>query len=43
MDTSGVSGWIAKQIVNIVGNFTELIADVCAKLLVFVRFFQMVS
>lgn len=41
MDTSGVSGWIAKQIVNIVGNFTELIADVCAKLLVFMRFFQM--
>lgn len=41
MDTSGVSGWIAKQIINLVGQVTEMIADVCAKILVFMRFFQM--
>ncbi|MCF1634102.1 type IV secretion system protein [Streptococcus suis] len=41
MDTSGISGWISKQVVNLIGKFTELIADVIAKLLVFMRFFQM--
>ncbi|HEO7897821.1 type IV secretion system protein [Streptococcus agalactiae] len=41
MDTSGISGWISKQVVNLIGKFTKLIADVIAKLLVFMRFFQM--
>ncbi len=41
VDTSGISGWIAKQIVFIVGVVTEFIAAVISNVLVFMRFFQM--
>lgn len=41
IDTSDVSGWIAKQIIKMIGNFTRWVADSVATLLVFMRFFQM--
>ena len=41
VDTSGISGWIFKQIVSIVAKATEYVANVSAKILVFMRFFQM--
>ncbi|AML46720.1 TPA: type IV secretion system protein [Streptococcus suis] len=41
VDTSGVSGWIMKQIVKLVGWAAEFVGNVSAKILVFMRFFQM--
>lgn len=41
VDTSGISGWVAKQIIKLVGVATEFIGNVSAKILVFMRFFQM--
>ncbi|HEL0020789.1 TPA: type IV secretion system protein [Streptococcus equi subsp. zooepidemicus] len=41
MDTSGISGWIFKQVVKMVGQATQYIADVVGLILVFMRFFQM--
>lgn len=41
VDTSGISGWIMKQIVKLVGWSTEFVANVSTKILVFMRFFQM--
>lgn len=41
MDTSGVSGWITKQIVKLVGEGTGYVADIVTVILVFMRFFQM--
>lgn len=41
LDTSGISGWIFKQIVSIVAKATEYVANVSTKILVFMRFFQM--
>ncbi|MFS9128596.1 type IV secretion system protein [Streptococcus anginosus] len=41
MDTSGISGWIMKQVVKLVGDVTQFIADISTNLLVFMRFFQM--
>lgn len=41
IDTSGISGWIFKQVIKMIAWFTERIADVCVNILVFMRFFQM--
>ncbi|WP_247906582.1 type IV secretion system protein [Streptococcus anginosus] len=41
MDTSGISGWIFKQVVGMVAKLTQFVGDVSAKILVFMRFFQM--
>lgn len=41
IDTSGISGWIFKQVIKIVAWFTQGISEVCANILVFMRFFQM--
>lgn len=41
VDTSEVSGWIFKQIVSLVARAVDFIGDICAKIIVFVRFFQM--
>lgn len=41
VDTSGVSGWLFKQVVGIVAKVTDFIGDVSTKILVFMRFFQM--
>ncbi|BCP62914.1 hypothetical protein SUT380_21020 (plasmid) [Streptococcus parasuis] len=41
VDTTGVSGWVMKQIVKLVGECTAYIANIVSALLVFMRFFQM--
>lgn len=41
IDTSGISGWIFKQIIKTVAWFTQGISEICVKILVFMRFFQM--
>ena len=41
VDTSGVSGWIMKQIVNLVGSGTQFVGDISAGIIAFLRFFQM--
>ena len=41
VDTSGISGWVLKQIVKFIGWVTEYLGGVCANILVFMRFFQM--
>lgn len=41
IDTSGVSGWIMKQIVGLVGSATDFVGNVCAGIIAFLRFFQM--
>lgn len=41
VDTSGISGWIFKQVVSIVGKVTDFIGAICTKILIFLRFFQM--
>lgn len=41
MDTTGVSGWLIKQVVQLVAKFVQFIGDVCSSMLVFMRFFQM--
>jgi hypothetical protein len=41
VDTSGISGWIFKQIVSLVAKTVDFIGDICAKIIVFLRFFQM--
>lgn len=41
VDTSGISGWILKQIVKFIGWITEFLGGVCANILAFMRFFQM--
>lgn len=40
-DTSGISGWIFKQIVSIVAKGTDFVGNVSSRILVFMRFFQM--
>ncbi|MFS1664693.1 type IV secretion system protein [Streptococcus sp. zg-JUN1979] len=41
VDVSGVSGWLWKQIVGLVGKLIEFIAKVSTNILIFMRFFQM--
>lgn len=43
IDTSGISGWIFKQVIKMIAWFTERIADVCVNILVFMRFFKCIS
>lgn len=41
VDTSGISGWIFKQIVGIVAKVVDFVGNISTKILVFMRFFQM--
>lgn len=41
IDTSGISGWIFKQVVKMLGQGTDYVAKICSNILVFMRFFQM--
>lgn len=41
IDTTGISGWIFKQVVKMVGQGTQYVANVVVAILVFLRFFQM--
>lgn len=41
VDTSGVSGWVMKQVVKMVGDVTSYVANISTNILVFIRFFQM--
>ncbi|MBY5035319.1 type IV secretion system protein [Streptococcus gallolyticus] len=39
--TKGVSGWFFKNVVNLIGRFTDFVANLSAKLLLMMRYFQM--
>lgn len=41
VDTSGISGWIFKQVVNLVEKGANFVANISTNILVFIRFFQM--
>lgn len=41
VDTSGISGWIFKQVVGIVAKVVDFVGNISTKILVFMRFFQM--
>lgn len=41
VETSGISGWVMKQVVKIVGEATQYIAAISTNILVFIRYFQM--
>ena len=41
VDTSGISGWIFKQVVGIVAKVVDFVGNISTKILIFMRFFQM--
>lgn len=41
IETSGISGWVMKQVVKMVGEATQYVANISTNILVFIRFFQM--
>lgn len=41
IDTTGISGWVFKQVVKLVGWVTQFLAETVTKILIFMRFFQM--
>ena len=41
VETSGISGWVMKQVIKIVGEATQYVAAISTNILVFIRYFQM--